>query len=280
MSTYTHTHSTIQSRTKLEPKRETMPFLGQVWSMAWRSLVTNFRTPAVIIPPLIISVFFLLVYQASLGRASNFIPGLIGQSYLGFILPLSVISAALSGAGVAGQSIVRDIENGYFDKLLLTPISRSALLLGPMIAGAVILLLQTAAVTVVGIFMGLDPVTGFTGILLMLGYALLIGIGFGGFTVGVALRSGNAAATQGASFLFFPASFLTATFVPVEQLSGWIRTAAEYNPITYVLEATRALLNTGWDAEIMLRGLSSCLVLVVVLFAFALWSLRARTQRR
>ncbi len=279
MSVIARTKAIVETPT-VDVNRSRMPFGLQVTMMTWRSLVTNFRTPGVIIPPLIISVFFLFVYEATLGRASGFIPGLGENSYLGFILPLSVISAALSGAGVAGQSIVRDVENGYFDKLMLTPISRAALLLGPMLAGAFILLLQTAAVVAVGLAMGLRPATGFGGIIVVLGFAVLLGAGFAGFTVGVALRSGNAAATQGASFLFFPASFLTATFVPVDLLSGWIQTAAIYNPITYILEAMRAVLNTGWDLELMLRGLSSCLLLGVAMFAFALLSLRARTRRK
>ena len=98
-------------------ERQSRPFLLQVTMLTWRSLVTIFRTPAAVIPTLLISAFFLFVYNASLGNASNFLPGLAGKSYLGFILPVSVVSAALSGAGVAGQSIVRDLENGYFDKL-------------------------------------------------------------------------------------------------------------------------------------------------------------------
>ncbi|MEP6989270.1 MAG: ABC transporter permease, partial [Chloroflexota bacterium] len=179
----------------------------QITMMAWRSLVTTFRIPAAIIPGIIISVFFLFVYTGSLGNASNFLPGLAGKSYLAFILPVSIVSSALSGAGVAGQAIVRDIENGYFDKLLLTPISRSALLLGPMIAGAVTLGLQTVIVLAVGILLGLQSATGVAGMLVVVGMALLLGVGFSGFTVSVALRSGSAAATQGGSFLFFPLTF-------------------------------------------------------------------------
>src|SRR5689334_22245448 len=83
-----------------------MPFGLQVTTLTWRYLVTMFRTPAAVVPGLLISVFFLLVYQSTLGGASNFLPGLAGKNYLGFILPLSVVSAALSGAGVAGQAIV------------------------------------------------------------------------------------------------------------------------------------------------------------------------------
>ena len=64
-----------------------MPFILQVTTLTWRYLVTVFRTPAAVIPGLLISVFFLLVYQSTLGGASNFLPGLAGKSYLGFILP-------------------------------------------------------------------------------------------------------------------------------------------------------------------------------------------------
>ena len=252
----------------------------QITTMAWRSLVTTFRTPAAIIPGIIISVFFLFVYTGSLGNASNFLPGLAGKSYLAFILPVSIVSSALSGAGVAGQAIVRDIENGYFDKLLLTPISRGALLLGPMIAGAVTLGLQTVIVLAVGLLLGLQSATGVGGMLVVIALALILGVGFSGFTVAIALWTGSAAATQGGSFLFFPLTFLTATFVPVSLLSGWIKTAAVYNPITYILEAMRSVLLDGWQGEVLLRGVTSAAVLGIVLFIFALFSLRSRTARR
>jgi ABC-2 type transport system permease protein len=272
------TISVSSARRDVQDERSaTMPFLHQVSMMTWRSLVTIFRDPASVIPGLIISVFFVLVYDGSLNGAARFF--LPGQSYLGFILPVSIISSALSGASIAGQAIVRDIDTGYFDKLLLTPISRSALLLGPMLAGALVLVLQTVLVLIVGLLLGLEPETGLPGMLFVLGYALLIGVGFAGFVVGIALRTGSPAATGGASFLFFPLSFLTATFTPVELLSGWIRTTAEFNPITYLLEAMRTLFNTGWDTEIMLRGFSASAAILVVTFVFAYLSLRARTRR-
>ncbi len=272
------TSSDIQAESISRKGRMSLPH--QITMMAWRSLVTTFRIPAAIIPGIIISVFFLFVYTGSLGNASNFLPGLAGKSYLAFILPVSIVSSALSGAGVAGQAIVRDIENGYFDKLLLTPISRSALLLGPMIAGAVTLGLQTVIVLAVGILLGLQSATGVAGMLVVVGMALLLGVGFSGFTVSVALRSGSAAATQGGSFLFFPLTFLTATFVPVSLLSGWIKTAAVFNPITYVLEAMRSVLLDGWQGDVLASGVASAAVLGIVLFIFALLSLRSRTARR
>lgn len=89
-----------------------------------------------------------------------------------------------------------------------------------MIAGAITLGLQTIIVLSVGILLGLQSATGIAGMAVVVAIALVLGVGFSGFTVAIALRSGSAAATQGGSFLFFPLTFLTATFVPVALLSG------------------------------------------------------------
>lgn len=253
--------------------------LQQILLMTRRNLQTIFRTPEALIPPIAISVFFLLIYESTLGEAAGFVPGLSGNSYLGFILPLSIVSSALAGAGLASQNLVRDLESGYFDKLLLTPISRASLILGPILAGALILTLQTGIVIAVGLLMGLQPVTGFTGLLAVIGMALLLGLGFAGFTVSAALGSGSAAVTQSASFIFFPLTFLTASFVPLELLDGWLRTAAAVNPITYVLGSMRDTLNVGWVSTSLWQGLLACLVLAVAMYALAVFALRVRTRR-
>ena len=252
--------------------------LLQITLLTKRNLLTIFRTPEALIPPIAISVFFLVIYKSTLGKASGFIPN-IGGSYLGFILPLSIVSASLSGAGIAAQNLVRDIESGYFDKILLAPVSRSALLLGPILAGAVILGLQASIVVLVGLLMGLSPVTGPMGLLAVIGLAILLGTGFSGFTVSAALGSGNAAATQGAGFIFFPLTFLAPTFVPLDLLDGWLKTAAQINPITYVLEAMRQILNQGWNATIIWQGISACLILAVAMYALAGYALKVRTSR-
>jgi ABC-2 type transport system permease protein len=247
--------------------------------VTWRNLVTIFRTPEALLPPLVISIFFLIIYDSTLGKASGFIPNLGSNSYLGFILPLSIVSSSLSGAGIAAQNLVRDIESGYFDKLLLTPISRSSLLLGPILAGAIILGVQASLVVGIGVLFGLEPATGLPGLLTVIGLAILLGTGFAGFTVSAALGSGSAAATQGASFIFFPLTFLAPTFVPIDLLDGWLKTAARLNPITYVLEAMRALINTGWEGTALWQGVLACLILAFAMYALAVIALRIRTRR-
>jgi ABC-2 type transport system permease protein len=270
------TAQTIHSNTGKAPRAGLM---RQIVLVAWRNLLTIARTPEALLPPLAISIFFLIIYESTLGKAAGFIPDLSGNSYLAFILPLSIVSSSLAGAGIAAQNLVRDIESGYFDKLLLTPISRAALLLGPILAGALILGIQATIVVLVALLLGLQSATGLGGILVVIGLAILLGTGFAGFTVSAALGSGSAAATQGASFIFFPLTFLTASFVPLDLLSGWLRTAARFNPITYVLEAMRAVLNSGWDGTVLWQGVLACLLLGGAMYALAVYALRVRTRR-
>jgi ABC-2 type transport system permease protein len=185
----------------------------------------------------------------------------------------------LAGAGIAAQNLVRDIERGYFDKLLLTPVNRATLLLSPILAGALILGLQAGIVVGVALLLGLEPATGWPGLLAVVGLAVLLGTGFAGFTVSAALGSGSAAVTQGASFVFFPLTFLAPTFVPLELLDGWLKTAAQLNPITYVMGAMRALINGGWDATAIGQAVVVCLLLALVTYALAALALRVRTRR-
>ena len=254
------------------------PFLKQVALVTWRNILTIVRTPLALFPPMLISLFFLIIYESTLGGAADFLPGING-SYIGFIMPLSIISASLAGAGIAGQNLVRDVETGYFDKLLLTPVSRGALVLGPILAGALVLGVQAALVIAVGLLMGLDPATGLGGLLAVTGLAVLLGTGFAGFSVASALNSGNAAATSASSFIFFPLTFLAPTFVPLELLDGWLKTAARFNPITYVLEAMRQIINVGWDSQSLGQAVIACAILGTLMYALALRALVRRTRR-
>jgi ABC-2 type transport system permease protein len=127
-----------------------------------RSLRNSLRVPSVILPNIAISVFFLFVYNSGLSSVGR-LPGFKG-SYLGSIIPVAVVSAAVGGAGTSGQELVRDIESGYFTKLLLTPAHRLALVWGPMVGGAVILVGQVILILLLGMALGLHSQTGFAGL--------------------------------------------------------------------------------------------------------------------
>jgi ABC-2 type transport system permease protein len=242
-----------------------------------RSLRNTLRNPAAVLPNIAISVFFLFVYNAGLSSVAN-LPGFAG-SYLGFILPVSIVTAAIGGAGYAGQALIRDIESGYFVKLLLTPTRRLALVWGPMFAGAVVLIVQVILILVLGLILGLQSATGVPGLLGVVFFAFLWGMAFAGYSAFIALRTRNAAAAQAGTFAFFPLIFLSTTFVPKELISaGWLRTAATINPTTYVFEAMRALLLKGWEPRPLLLGLAVVLAFAALTGTLALLEARRATR--
>ncbi|WP_273845230.1 ABC transporter permease [Rubrobacter calidifluminis] len=247
--------------------------------LTWRAVATTWRVPSAWIPGTAIALFFLFVYNGSLSKLVD-IPGFGTDNYLGFILPVAIVSAAVGGAGSSGQSIVRDLENGYFDKLLLTPASRAAIVLGPMLAGALQLALQVVLLIIVGKLLGLHSATGPGGYAVVLILALFWGLAFAGYSVGVALRSGNGQAAQAATFVFFPLIFLSTTFVPKDLLgAGWIKFAATINPTTYVFEGMRSVLLDGWQTIPLVQGFGAVVIFATLTWVFAARSAIAATRR-
>lgn len=242
-----------------------------------RSLRNSLRVPAALIPNVAISVFFLFVFTAGLSSLEN-LPGFEG-SYLAFIIPVSIVSASVGGAGEAGQSLIRDLESGYFTKLLLTPTSRLALVWGPMVAGAMLLTGQVVLILALGLVMGLESATGVPGLVLVLVYAFLWGMAFAGYAVFIALKTKNGAAAQAATFAFFPLVFLSTTFVPIEYIEAtWLRWAATVNPTTYIYAAMRSLLINGWEARPLLIGFGVVLAFGTLTGLLALRQARRATQ--
>lgn len=254
-------------------------FFRDLVVLTGRSLRVTIRVPFAVIPNLVISLFFLFVYQGGLSGIAA-MPSFHGASYLNFILPVAIVSGAVGGAGSSGQALVRDLETRYFTKLLLTPVSRTALVLAPMIAGMLQLVLQTMLIVVVALLMGLTVPTGWLGLLMVVVFAAGWGLAFAGYSVASALRSKNGQAAQAATFIFFPLLFLSDTFVPISLIHAhWMRIAARINPTTYVFGAMRAVLETGWQARPLLDGAIAIGILATITLGFAVYT-ATRTLRR
>jgi ABC-2 type transport system permease protein len=225
-------------------RTEGAPFVTQVLLLTARFLGNAIRQPAVILPNLGISVFFLLVYYGSFGD-SEAVVELTGGNYLNFVLPVTVLFASISG-GAAGLTLVEDLESGYFRRQLGMPLSRIAIVLSAMLLGAVQVTVEAILIIGLGLVLGADPAAGALGLLAVLAFSLLWGLGFAGYSVATGLLTGNARAAQSATFIFFPLLFLAPVFLPFEQLAPWIQAIARVNPTTYMLEGMRSLMIEGW----------------------------------
>jgi ABC-2 type transport system permease protein len=207
-----------------------------------RALREATRTPEVIVPSLFIPLFFLVV---NVGQAARIFPGsttefLHGQGYGAFQLPSSMLLAASFGA--AALFLVEEIEGGYFDKLRATPVRRSAIVLGRLMAEGSKALLIAAVIVLLGLAFGIRIASGPLGFLLLILLTAGWAVVYSGFMQIVALKTRSAAATNSAGLVFFPLLFLTPNFVPRNMLTHPMEIAATVNPVTYIMEALRSLI--------------------------------------
>src|SRR6476660_6913901 len=249
-------------------------FVADVISVAGGAVRSIPREPESVIPALIVPLFFFIVNIGSLQKVTESFGH--GFDFKAFQLPVAIVFAV---TGVSRAStLVTDIQDGYFDRLTLTPIRRPALLLGLMVADFVLVVSLSIPVILLGFAVGVRFHTGLLGVIAFILLAGAWGLVFTGFPYAIALKTGNPAAVNSSFILFFPFAFLTTSFLPQEALTGWMATIADYNPVTYVLAGLRSLI-TGWEFRTLAEGLAATLALMVVSFGLASLAMRGRVRR-
>lgn len=250
-------------------------FFRDVMSVAIRALRALPREPEMTIPAVVIPLFF---FTVNIGTLQDFAEnGIAGLDFKAFQLPTAIVFA-VTGISRA-PALVTDIQSGYFDRMLMSPMRRLSLLLGLMVADLVLVMSLTLPVLVLGFAVGVRFETGVLGFLLFIVLAGAWGLVFTGFPYAIALKTGSPGAVGASFLLFFPFAFLTTATLPKEQLTGWLDFIATYNPMTYLLAALRSLLYGGWQWEPLLQGSLAILGVGVVSMSLALATLRGRVQR-
>ena len=253
-----------------------MHSLATVYFLMLRSLREAVRNPAQEVGNIFIPLFFFAVTVGSIGSIAADAFGI--DNFTGFQVPVAILSAASSISAGAGLGTITDIQRGYFDKLLLTPAPRTAIVIGRIAADGVRALIMTGVVMVVGLIFGTGFDTGVPGALLLLAAAFFFASGFSGFNAAIALRTGSPQAAAAGGLLLFPLIFLSTAFAPKEVFAGWLQILATINPITYILEAQRSLIIEGWDGLDLLRGGAATLGFMLISFTLAYLALRWRTS--
>jgi ABC-2 type transport system permease protein len=201
------------------------------------------------------------------------------HSYLSFLVPGMLVLSVLFAGMQSGMATVTDIDAGMIDKLSISPIRRSSILLGRVAADAVMILLQGVTVLAVGFLLGASVATGLSGTLALLGLATLFGIVWASLANLVALRSRSAETTMVIGLLLtLPALFLSPAFFPTDLQPGWLQTVAKANPAAYVIETGQQLMNLGNDWSQDLRTLLALTTAGLVLIPAAIAAFRAATQ--
>jgi ABC-2 type transport system permease protein len=241
-------------------------YLGLRTTRRWLRVPSNWIS--ILFFPLIQLLVFSQLYQDIVQ-----LPGFGGQSsYLAYLAPGQVVFTAFMAVAWAGYGLIVEYRNGYLDKLRASPISRWSILLGEMVPLFFQAALMAGVLLVVSLLLGATIATGVGGFLLILVLSGLFGMAFSGTSFIPALLTKSEQATSSFSLLLFPLVFMSTAFVPAAMMPGWIQVINQWNPVTHLIEAMRALMMTGYDWSAIGTALLSLGILGVILQAVTLWS--------
>jgi ABC-2 type transport system permease protein len=261
------------------PPRALNAFADQVFFLARRSVVRTIRQPANVISPLLFPLLLLAVNAGGL-KAETQLPGFPTSSFVAFALAVPFIQGALFSTMNAGTDLARDIQTGFLNRLSLTPMRRLAVLAGQLGGVVTMGLVQAVVYLSAGLLVGVHVAAGPLGVLVLLGFAVLVALGFGALGAFAALRTGSGEAVQGLFPAFFVFLFLSSMNIPRNLIEiGWFRDVATANPVSYLLECVRSLIITGWDGQALALGFGIAVAITFVSLALASWALKVRMAR-
>lgn len=237
-----------------------------------RALNEVLRVPGAAIPGVLAPTIFMLGISSVFGAAAH-LPGFTADDFRTFVVPVGLLQGAGFTGAATGVNLARDVEQGWFDRLLLAPAPRPVLLAGVVGSAAFRALLPAAFLLVVATLLGVHW-PGALGLLLaaVLVMGLACVMAFWGVIVALRFKTQQAAPLM--QIVAFASVLLTTAYAPKPLLSGWLRALATVNPVSYVLTGVRqgfvgtVTWHDTWPALLALAGL------VAVLGALATRSLR------
>lgn len=267
-------HPTVQApapQTLARPSGLTRDIL----TVAGRALRAIPRDLEAVIPPVLIAFFFFVVNIASFQRLTE--SSMAGFDYTAFQMPTAIL---LGVTGVSrAPAVVLDVQNRYMDRMLLTPVRRTAILVGHVLADVAVAAALTIPILLLGFVLGVRFEAGPLGILVFIAIAASWSLAFAGFGYAIALKTGNPAAVNSSFMLFFPFLFLTSSYVPRDQLTGWLDTVAGLNPVTYILDGLRSLAMEGWQWDDLAKTMLAIGAVAALSMSLCFAALRGRVSQ-
>jgi ABC-2 type transport system permease protein len=244
----------------------------ETYHLGLRTTRRFIRVPANLISILFFPLIQLLVFS-QLFQDIVQLPGFGGQSsYLAYLAPGQVAFTAFMAVAWSGYGLLVEYRSGYIDKLRASPIRRWSILAAEMVPLFFQAAIMSAIVLLVSVALGASIATGIGGFLLIVGLAGVFGVALAGASFIPALLTKSEQATSTFSLLLFPLMFASTAFVPEALMPGWLRVVNDWNPISYLIEAIRSLMVSGYDWQAIGTALLSIGIIGVILQAATLWA--------
>jgi ABC-2 type transport system permease protein len=247
-------------------------------ALARRALRNTFRRPQFVMPLVAFPTLFLAVNVGGLHRTTA-LPGFPHvHGFLDFQLGAAITQSLLLGGVSSGIAIALEIEGGFFDRLVASPIPRASIVAGRLLATAVLAAGQVLWFLAIGLAFGAHIAGGVPGALVVIVIGMVAGMGFGAIGVTLALRARNASTVQGIFPLVFVILFVSTAFFPRGLLEAPVDTIARYNPLSYIADGLRDPIISSTSARPVLEGLLAAAAVAAVAGALAIVSLRTRLR--
>src|SRR3954471_7291440 len=243
-----------------------------VWALMRKATNEVIRVPGAAIPGVLAPTIFILGLTSVFGKLT-LLPGFSTDDYMTFILPVGMMQGAGFTGAATGVNLARDIELGWFDRLLVSPPPRWVLLTGTVLSASLRALMPIALLLIVGFAFGVHfPGVGGLALALLLSCAFAATAASWGVMLALRFKTQSAAPLMQAGI--FMAVLFTASYAPLPLLTGWLHTVATYNPVRFIIDASRQgfVGNVSWGTTG--KGLAALAGLAIVIVAFALRGLR------
>lgn len=240
---------------------------ADTWNVMTRELKPVLREPASVLFAMVQPLVFLALFAPLL-------PDFGDGSALQWFVPGIVAMTTLMGASFTGANLLQEMVTGSHERLLVSPLSRTSLLVGRALKEVVPMLMQTAIIVAVCTPFSFE---------LHLGGVLLAVVILAGFSIGAgALSFALALKSKGQDWLFwtvqqtlvFPLLLLAGVLLPLDGAPGWLRFLSDLNPLTYVVEAVRPLFAGSYPLETVGAGLLASALVAVLGLAVGLRAMR------
>ena len=206
--------------------------------LAGRSLRLIPRVPSTFVPSLIFPIFITVSFSGAFDAVTR-LPGFPTDEMINWVLPMAIVQGAAFAGVTTGLGVARDIENGFYDRLLLAPVAHAGLLGGAIVAAVIRAGIPFALVLLAGLVGGADFPGGLSG----LGTLALAAAGTAaiaaGWGLGLAYRIRSMTAAPLMQVGLFLTFFLSTAQVPLSVMTGWLHGIARVNPMTNLLALGR-----------------------------------------
>ena len=242
-------------------------------AIAKRSLLLIPRIPSTFAPSVVMPVFLTLSFAGAFSGLV-LLPGFPAESSLDWFIPMTTLQGGVFAGVTTGMGVARDLESGFYDRILLSPAPPLALLGGPLLAAVGRALIPLTLLLIVAVAGGAHFNAGLVGVGMLALAALGMALVGASWSVALALKFKTmqvAPLMQTGVFLII---FLSTAQMPIEFLTGWLHSVARVNPMTNVLRLARQgfLGDVTWAHT--WPGLLALAGMIGVLGAFALRAMK------